>query len=73
VWTYLVYDVDEGLGVIPREASDHLDLIVVREDGCYQRDALVGMEAIVDQPFPYRKGQVICGQSKKKSLRSVEL
>jgi len=30
--THLVYHVNEGLGVIAREISDHLDLIMVRED-----------------------------------------
>ena len=32
VGAHLIYHVDKGLRVVCREASDHLDLIVVRED-----------------------------------------
>jgi len=50
--TYLVYHVNEDLGIITREISDHLDLLMVREDGRYQRDALVRGKGRADQPFP---------------------
>ena len=50
--TYLVYHVDKGLAVIPREVSNHLNLNVVREDRCDQRDALICGESTAGQPFP---------------------
>jgi hypothetical protein len=39
--TYLVYRVDDVLGILSSEASDRLDLIMVRENRHNQRDALV--------------------------------
>ena len=50
--TYLIYNVDESLGIIPREVSDHLNLITIREDCRDQRDALVCGEGVTDQLFP---------------------
>ena len=52
--TYHVYCVDEGLRIVPRELSGHLNLIVVREDHRDQRDALVRGEGMTDQLFPGR-------------------
>jgi hypothetical protein len=52
VETYLVYYVDEFLGILSREMLDHLYLIIAREDGHYQRGALVRRKGIIDQPFP---------------------
>jgi len=52
VETYLVYHVDKSLGVVPAEISDHSNFMMVREDGCDQRDALACGEGMVDQPFP---------------------
>jgi hypothetical protein len=52
VGTYLVDRIDKGLGVIPREVSDQLDLIMVRENGRYQRYAFIYGKGVVDQSFP---------------------
>jgi len=52
VGTYLVYLVDNGLGIISGEVLDHLDLITVREDRRDQGDTLVRGEGIAGQPFP---------------------
>ena len=38
---YLVYCIDKGLSIVPREVSYHLGLITIREDGRYQVYALV--------------------------------
>jgi hypothetical protein len=46
--TYLIYHVDKGLGVVSAESSDHLDLIAIREDGCYQRGAITRGKGIAD-------------------------
>jgi hypothetical protein len=52
---YLVYHVDKGLGVVSTEISNHLDLIMIREDGRYQRDAITCGKGIADQqPFESR-------------------
>ena len=50
--THLIYQVDKGLGVLSRETFDNLNLIIVREDGRYQGDALVHGKGIVDQQLP---------------------
>ena len=50
--TCLIYRIDEGLGIIPREVFDHLDLITIGEDGRYHRDAFVGGKAGADQTYP---------------------
>jgi hypothetical protein len=50
--THLVYQVDKGPGIISREIFDSLHLIVVREDGRYQGDALVCGKGRTYQPFP---------------------
>jgi len=52
--SYLVYYINKFLGIIPRELSDHFNLVVVREDLRDQRLALVRGEGIVDQLFPDR-------------------
>ena len=52
--TCLVYNIDEGLGVIPREICNHLGLIMVCENCRDQRNALVRCEGTVDQLFPGR-------------------
>ena len=53
--TYHVYHVDKALGIIPRNAFNHLDLVTIREDGLYERDALVCGNGMADQPFPGRR------------------
>lgn len=35
VRAHLIYNIDEVLGIVPRETSDQLDLITIREDGRY--------------------------------------
>jgi hypothetical protein len=52
VRTYFVYHVDECLSIISGEMSSHLNLIGVREDGYYHRDALVHGKGMIDQSFP---------------------
>jgi hypothetical protein len=52
VETYLIYYVDKVLGILSREMFDCLDLVIIREDGNYQRDALVCGEGIADQSLP---------------------
>jgi hypothetical protein len=46
--TYLIYCIDNILGIVPREIFSHLDVIVVRENCRDQRDALVRGEGIAD-------------------------
>jgi len=48
---YLVYPVDKGLGIVPCEATNHLNLIAAREYSRYQRDPLVRGESRTDQLF----------------------
>jgi hypothetical protein len=50
--THLIYHIDKGLGIVPREVPNDFDLIAVREDLRDQRDAFVSGEAVTDQPFP---------------------
>ena len=50
--TCLVYHINESLGIVSREIFKYLELIVVREDGLYQTEALVRGKAGIDQPFP---------------------
>ena len=45
---YLIYHVNKGLCIIPKEISDHLDQVGIREDGCYQRGALVCRKRVAD-------------------------
>ena len=54
--TYPLNKIDKVLGIIPRKAFDHLDLDLVQEDFCDQRDAVVGGESIdiADQLLPDR-------------------
>lgn len=52
--TYLVYNVDERLGIVPREIFDHLDLIIIRENFRNQSDTFVHGKSIADQFFPGR-------------------
>ena len=52
--TYLVYNVDERLGVVLREIFDHLDLIIIRENFRNQSDTFVYGKSIADQSFPGR-------------------
>jgi len=51
---YLVYRIDEGLGVIPGELSDHFNLVVARNGSCDQGHAVVSGEGMADQSFPGR-------------------
>lgn len=44
----LVYHIDEGLDIVPSELPNHLDLIVVREYCCDQRDTLACSEGLTD-------------------------
>lgn len=55
VGNYLIYCINEGLGITPREMSDSLDLTAVGEYGCYQSNASARGKGITDQPFPSRK------------------
>jgi len=49
---HLVHRINESLGIVSREISDHLNLITIGEDGCQQRDALVCGKGVADQLFP---------------------
>jgi len=54
VWdrqTYLEHGIDEGLGVVPRKVSNHLNLVTVGEIFHDQRDALI-RTGVVDQLLP---------------------
>jgi hypothetical protein len=55
VGTYFVYHIDKCLGIVSGEMSSHLNLIGVREDGYYQRDAFVRGEGTIDQSLPGRR------------------
>ena len=46
---YLVYHVDEGLGVILMEFADHLTPILTRKDGLDQGGAIGKSEGAFDQ------------------------
>ena len=50
--TYLVYYIDKCLGIVPRQTSNYLNLIIVREDCSDQRDSLVYPKARCDESFP---------------------
>lgn len=50
--SYLIYRVDKGLGVVFGETNDNLDLIGIREDGRYQKSAIVRGKLVADQTFP---------------------
>jgi len=49
---YLVHRVDNGLGVVPTEAPDRLNLIVVRENDFNQGDKFTLGNFLADQMFP---------------------
>ena len=51
---YLVYQINKGLSLIPRELFDHLDLIAIREDRCDLRNALMLGKGVGDELFPCR-------------------
>ena len=53
--THLVCDIDKGLGIVPREVFDHLNLIVVQENRCDKGDTPIRGKGRTDQLFP---GQV---------------
>ena len=50
--TYLVHCINEDLSIVPREFSDYLNLITVREDRHDQGDLFVRGKGTTDQPFP---------------------
>ena len=50
--TYLVYNINEGLGIFSMELSHHVQPILFRKDGCDQRNTFSHIEGIADQPFP---------------------
>ena len=50
--TRLAHHINKSLGVAPREIFEYLNLIMVREDGLHQTDALVLGNGRVDQQFP---------------------
>ena len=50
--TCLIYLIDKHLHIITRQVFGHLSLIVVREDHCDQRNALIHDKGGADQPFP---------------------
>ena len=52
VEVHLIYHINKCLRIIPEEISDNRDLVTVREDGCYERGALVRGEGVADQLFP---------------------
>ena len=49
---YLNYRIEEGLGVIARETSHHIDSMTIREDGGYQSNALFRGKGVTNQLFP---------------------
>ena len=65
--TRLIYHIDECLGVISREIFEHLNLITVREDGCYQTSALFRGNGRANQPFPSGR---VTRREDKSSLRT---
>lgn len=50
--TYLVYHIDEGLGIFPTEMFNSLGLILLREYVRDQRDTFLRFESVGDQSFP---------------------
>ena len=46
--TYLVYCVDKVFGILSREVFDRFNLVVVREGGHYQGDALARRKGTAD-------------------------
>ena len=51
---HLIYSVDEDLSIVPRETSNCLNLVVVREDGRDQGHAFASRDRTADQTFPRR-------------------
>ena len=49
---YLVYHINKVLGIVPSELPDPLDLVVIREDRCDQRDAAVYGKGMTGQLLP---------------------
>jgi len=52
VGTYIIYPIDKGLGITPREAFDHLNLVIIQEYCRNQRCALVPGGGLVGQLLP---------------------
>ena len=69
---YLVYHVDKGLGITSGEVIEHLDLVIVSEDGCHQRDALVCGKVMTNQQFPGWDVTVHENAIKSVNARSLE-
>ena len=61
--TYLVYHVDNSLGIFSTETSDQHVFVIVRENGCGQRDALMLEEGRAGQLLPGWRVRAICGRS----------
>ena len=73
--THPVHHIDEGLSGIPTELTDHLNLILVREDCLDERDHFVRREGMTDQAFAGRRFEVdkdgwIWGQVDCRGMRS---
>ena len=49
---YLIYPVNEGLGITPRETLYDFNLIAIREYPRYQISAFVHGKVVGDQKFP---------------------
>ena len=45
---YLIYYIDEDLGIVPGEAPDYTSLVVVQEYFCNQIDTLACGEGVTD-------------------------
>jgi hypothetical protein len=52
---HLIYLINKGLGIVPREFSDHLGLINVGENCSNQGDLFVYSKSLGDQPLPGRR------------------
>jgi len=50
--TYFVCYTNQALGIISGKVPNHFGLVVVREDHCDQRNALIRGDSIADQLFP---------------------
>jgi len=49
---HLVHHIDKSLGVVQREVSGYLGLIIVREDRGNKRDTFRRSERLIEQSFP---------------------
>lgn len=45
---YLIYHIDKCLRIIPKEIANHSDLVVIGEDGHYERRALMCGKGVAD-------------------------